>query len=85
MRNCLLALATLATAALAPLPASAQNTRADNSCGFGGFGFGGDRNCGSRFPETYPPSTATNCPPGQVPHVFPNGNGFRCTFPDGSL
>ncbi len=60
--------------AAASLPAQARDTRS-HSCGASGYDCPRD-SYGDSGVNRY-------CPPGQIPHSFPNGDGIRCETPDG--
>ena len=64
--------ALLAGAVVIILPASAQDMRAQASCGPGSVG----HSCYNNDYGSGPYSRY--CPPGYFPHSWPNGNGVRC-------
>ena len=65
-------------AAFGVFPASANERRNGSMCSdYGGYGA---PNCGSSYSGGNP---SWYCPPGQIPQVFPNGNGYRCQEYDG--
>lgn len=80
LKTSLLAAAALAAGlAFSGLTASANDFRAQGACGTGGFG--NDCTQGQGYSGTNPPY----CPPGQIPHVFPGGSGYRCQTLDGAF
>ena len=66
--------ATLSGIAVSTVAASADETRAQSQWD----------SYGSRHSDSDAFSGVNRyCPPGQIPHSFPNGNGIRCETQDG--
>ena len=77
LKSSLIAAALFAAVGLggAASPAQAQDMRAQRDCDATGY------NC----PRDSSRDSGVNryCPPGLIPHSFPNGDGVRCQTQDG--